>query len=298
MTESSIAKLLKDGTFNPNLTIILTYLLEENETLKEKVEELTSDVQKLRIKTNELERYQSKDCIIISNLPIGYRNSYVGDVMLFLEQILKVKVSSNEIKACHPLSTFQNYSNPPAVIVKFVSFETKNSIYQRKKLLKNFRNPRNGKLVYINERLSKQDTLLKLEAEKRNMLVSTWNSAPFVKIPDEMGYSKDIRLDTEKDINDLEATAVKKKTFSSEIAPVNSTTAGTSVNNDAYLRKNKKRTRSEVFQLSPTPTRDDDTLTTLTKELSARLENSSDLADFVKGFLGNVNTHNQSSFTK
>ena len=109
-------------------------------------------------KVNELERYSSKDCIIIQNLPLLSPNqTLVEDVVRLLNEQLQIKVMSSDIVACHFLAPYKVTKDPPPVIVKFVYFWQKDRAWSRKYWLKNYSNPITGFPVYFRERLTKSD---------------------------------------------------------------------------------------------------------------------------------------------
>ena len=83
------------------------------------MQSLHEDRNYLSKKTNEQERYSSKNCLIISNLPLVTGISYGADVIPFLKDDLGVIVNEWDLQACYPLSKFYSELNPPAVIVKF-----------------------------------------------------------------------------------------------------------------------------------------------------------------------------------
>ena len=77
-------------------------------------------------------------------------------------------------------------------------------------MLRNFVNPCNNRAVHINERLAKHDSGLKIEAESRGMIVSTWTSTPFVKVKDIGGNFKSVKVDTMEELEGLSNTEVSK----------------------------------------------------------------------------------------
>ena len=99
------------------------------------IRNLSNRVNYLEVKVNELERYSSKDCVIIQNLPMLHGN-IIRDVLDLFNNILGLDVSDYDLKACHPLG-IASRNQKTSVIVKFMYFETKNRVYGRKKFLKN-----------------------------------------------------------------------------------------------------------------------------------------------------------------
>ena len=94
------------------------------------IRNLSNRVNYLEVKVNELERYSSKDCVIIQNLLMLHGN-IIRDVLDLFNNILGLDVSDYDLKACHPLSIVSR-NQKTSVIVKFVYFETKNRVYGRK----------------------------------------------------------------------------------------------------------------------------------------------------------------------
>ena len=111
------------------------------------VRNLSNRVNYLEVKVNELERYSSKDCVIIQNLPMLHGN-IIRDVLDLFNNILGLDVSDYDLKTCHPLGIVSR-NQKKSVIVKFVYFETKNRVNGRKNFLKNVLSPVNKKNLYI-----------------------------------------------------------------------------------------------------------------------------------------------------
>ena len=65
------------------------------------------------------------------------------------------------IKAIPLLTKLQVESAPPAMIMKFVHFRAKDTLYSLRKNLSVYRHPLNGEPVFIRERLSYQDAEIK-----------------------------------------------------------------------------------------------------------------------------------------
>ena len=186
---------------------ILKFLITENAAKNARNAQLESEVTQIKIKVNQIERYQSKDCLIFRNLPFSTSGTYLSDVICLIQNVLNVNIEPSDIKACHPLGRGSPF-NPPPIIAKFLYFEQKERIWTRKGLLRNFQNPNNGKPVYIHERLSKYDLALKEDAEAKQLKVTTKNSAPLVQIQSE-GMTRYLELNSTKDIAELQPIAKK-----------------------------------------------------------------------------------------
>ena len=105
---------------------------------------------------NDIERYSSKDCIIINNLPLVHGTDYWEEVLTFFANYLNIKVERDSIVACHLLGPIHNPSQPPAFIVKFVYFDVKETM-GKKTFPEKSANPTNAKPIFLNERLTKRD---------------------------------------------------------------------------------------------------------------------------------------------
>ena len=149
-------KLLESENLDEPSKEILTTLIEENFAKNTRIAELESEVAQMKIKLNQLKRYQSKDCLFFCNLPIGSNGTYLSGVIDLIQNVLNVNIEPRDLKACHPLIRGLPL-NPPPVIAKFVYFDQKEKIWTRKGLLRNYRNTNNGKPVFILERSSKYD---------------------------------------------------------------------------------------------------------------------------------------------
>ena len=244
--------------------------------------QLQSSVQQLSFKPNELERYNSKDSVIFDNLPLGITGTLIRDVSYFCSKVLNMSVTEDNIKACHPLYPVKDFNRPPPTIAKFIRFDKKNSPWNRKPLLRNFVSPCNNKPVYIIERLSKHASGLEIEAELRDMIVSTWNSTPFVKIKDIGGKFESVKVDTMEELEGLSNTAVSK------VNTIRSAKAHSEVLYTKVLKDNispaKKRFR---FQVAPSPaSTTNEEMQTLKSELVKHMDNDNALLDFIKGLVG------------
>ena len=81
---------------------------------------------------NKIERYSSKNCIIIQNLPLLSPNqSLLEDVVRSLTEQLQIKVISYGLAACHFVTPFEGTEDPLLVIVKLVYFWQKDRALSR-----------------------------------------------------------------------------------------------------------------------------------------------------------------------
>ena len=91
---------------------ILKFLITENAARNERIAQLESEVTQIKIKVNQPERYQSKDCLIFRNLPFSTSGTYLSDVICLIQNVLNVNIEPSDIKACHPLGRGSPF-NPP-----------------------------------------------------------------------------------------------------------------------------------------------------------------------------------------
>ena len=107
---------------NNDLRDLLSTIIRNMEEKDRKIASLEEHVIILSKKVNEIERYSSKDCIIINNLPLMHGSDYWEDVLGFFHAALNIKIDRDQLVACHPLGTIKDVSDPTAFIVKFLFF--------------------------------------------------------------------------------------------------------------------------------------------------------------------------------
>ena len=160
------------------LRILQTELVHKDE----EIAKLKEDVSYLSKKINEQERYNSKNCLIITNLPLVSGDSYFKDVVTFLRDYLGIMINETDLQACHTLGSMTNRNNPPNVIVRFLHFFTKGRVWARKYQLKGKTNPLNGTPIYLRERLTKVDSELMDYARGLGFVTTSLNSDPQITV--------------------------------------------------------------------------------------------------------------------
>ena len=100
--------------------------VEENFAKNTRIAELQSEVVQMKNKVNQIERHQSKDCLIFRNLPFSSNVSYLSVVIDLIQNVLNVKIEQRDLKACHLLGRGSPF-NPSPVIAK-LSISTKGKI--------------------------------------------------------------------------------------------------------------------------------------------------------------------------
>lgn len=245
------------------------------------ITDLQNEVQYLRKKVNDVERYTSKDTIIFRNLPLLSNKNVTTDVIEFLRRIMGIEITPAELVACHELSPIKNPNEPPPIIAKFIQFHTKNRIFGRKKFLVNFRNPKNGKPVFLEERLTSDDRDLMAYANSKNLRTCTFNSQPQILINEANGVVPHVIVD-KTDIDELmeQGKAVKKVEKIGAPQPVVSSTVFQGPSMPVATPRMPRRKHDEI-KTPPTANSD----SSLISQLSDLANDEKALMDFVRGLL-------------
>ena len=172
---------------------------------------LMNRVTDLELRVAEQERYTSKDCVIIENLPWKRNNQSLTDqICLLFQQYLNYTIHPRNIKACHPLANWKNDSYPPPVIVKFIYCDDKNEIYNRKSWLASQPNPVNHKPIAIKERLPANDKRIRDRANELGLISTSVNCRIKLFTKNENGLIRSVPVFSEKAVSDLASKALKK----------------------------------------------------------------------------------------
>ena len=139
----------------PELKDLLDELLQNLTRKDEVIENLQKDVLHLDRKMNELERYSSKECIIILNLPLFSGSNVMQDAVDFFWNVFETNVNVVDHVACRSLGPFTDIRKSPPVLN--LSTFGKKCIWDRKFWLTDFLNCVNNKPVYMRERMTKKD---------------------------------------------------------------------------------------------------------------------------------------------
>ena len=209
MDNSSDTELLKQVE-DPATKELMKRLLEKLDERDDRIKHLENEMTDLSKRVNQLERYSSKDCVVITNFPIQAQESLVSDVISFFAKYLRVTISPHAIKACHFLGKLMGVAKPPPVIVKFVYFHDKDAVYAARKMLKGQKNPVNGKSIFIYERLPKHDLEIKQLADSKDMIVSTHNCQVAVLTKGVDGSTRYYNVNTKAQVENAEAWAIKR----------------------------------------------------------------------------------------
>ena len=192
------------GIFNK----ILSKLIDKDEIILQ----LQNRVTELESRVLETEKYSSKDCLIIENMPeVDGNLPLATKVCAFFDLYLSWKTDESSFKACHYLSSPKFGRTPPAIIVKFVYFGEKQEIFGRKSWLAQKKNPRNNLPIFIKERLPKLQNELKMYAEQEGLITTTHNCNIKVFQTNAEGQFRSVIVNSKKAIDDIKEKAVKRK---------------------------------------------------------------------------------------
>ena len=112
------------------------------------------------------------------------------------------------IKACYLLGNWKSNA-PPAVIVKFIYYNDKMELYNRRPMLANFRNAQNGKPVYMKKRLPQHDLAIQKRANELDLVTTTYNCRVKLFLKTENGRLTQT-VDSVKAVEELDSRAMKK----------------------------------------------------------------------------------------
>ena len=184
---------LENNEENSIVSQICSLFQAELKAKDSEINSLKEDVRYLSKQFNEQERYNSKNCIFVSNLPLTSGISNFKDVTQFLREYLGIVVQETDLQACHPLGKFTDRRQPPNVLVRFLHFYSKDRIWARKYQLKGKMNPINNKPIYLRERLTKADSDLLDYARGLGCVTTSMNPAPQFLVKTSFGKKSSYR---------------------------------------------------------------------------------------------------------
>ena len=155
--------------------VIIKNLQNENERLREKVNNLEKKVTSLETSQNMLEQYGRRNNIEISGIPDSVEDNCLEEKVISVFSSIGIVVNSNDIEACHRIGKSRNRSKK--TIVRFTNRKfAKQALYNRKKLKKVDKSilgvnndvfvnenltPNNNKIAYNCRKLKRQDLISK-----------------------------------------------------------------------------------------------------------------------------------------
>ena len=195
---------------SPQLRLLFEQLYKLLETKDRDITDLKNQVQSLEERVNEIEKYSSKDCLIIDNMPLGDSKWNLEiQVCNFLKNYLNYESHPSNFKACHFLGKFEAGKKQPPVIVKFIYFGEKSEIYGRKSWLAGKKNPINGRSIFLRERLPVHQKQIKEKAEEFGLVTTTLNCE--VKVfENSQGKFTSRAVKTLRAVEDIKDIAVKR----------------------------------------------------------------------------------------
>lgn len=136
--------------------------------------ELKDRIIKMEDEIDENQQYSRRNCLILHGLGEGNPENHTQVVQEFFKDKLKIEVTVDQIDRAHRLGVSGRHTMANAVargarpmIVKFVSYRTRQKIFQEKKVLK-------GTKITITESLTARRTQLMKCAKERFGLKNVW----------------------------------------------------------------------------------------------------------------------------
>ena len=101
----------------------------------------------------------------------------VSSVLYFFKTFLDIQLLREDLKACHSLGKCSDINKTPPIVVKFVYFHQQNDVYVRRSMLgkRGMQNPINTENIYVNERIPKEQLLIKKYASDKGLITTTCN---------------------------------------------------------------------------------------------------------------------------
>ena len=195
---------------SPKVAQLIRHLSDQLDEKEARIQILENCVNDLESRMLQQERYSSKDCIVITNMP--YNSSDLTEqVVEFLNANVSTSLRARDIKACHFLADPRDQCHPAPIIVEFLYYRDKDVIWLNKKLLKGLRNPNNNKPVFINERLPPNDRIIQQYANSKDLLTVTNKCAVHVLVESSNGRPQHVEVRTKKQVDDLAGKAIMKR---------------------------------------------------------------------------------------
>ena len=123
----------------PNLSLQIAGLSQRVEELYIKYNKISAAFEKLEINVDDLEQNSRRNCVIMHGFKteslanLNKYDEFEEKIITTLNNYLKVNLNSNDIDITHQLST-SKFGKVP-VIIKFVKRSTRNTVFNKKRLL-------------------------------------------------------------------------------------------------------------------------------------------------------------------
>ena len=128
---------------------------DENANLREGCSKLEQRLVAFESFTNNLEQYGRRNNIVISGIPDSVDVNHLEESVTEILSDIDVKVTSNDIEACHRIGKKNNRINSTKTIIWFVNRKhTKKALFNKKKLPQNHKNysfNTNNNLLFIRQ---------------------------------------------------------------------------------------------------------------------------------------------------
>ena len=165
-------------------------LRKENEHLQQEFANLKNELKQQAIVIDNQEQYSRRECLEIRGTPVT-PNENTSEIVQKIGKLINVEISKADISISHRIPgrvqrRGENMSTPPAIITKFTSRETRDSLYRARNKLKNHTTTDLGlgreatNPIYISESLTQRNKeifkmALKFKKERRYRYI--WTSA-------------------------------------------------------------------------------------------------------------------------
>ena len=141
---------VSDSATRSAMEQLYSEMLKGNKKTNDQVRDIYDFCDYIDDRLRNQERYTSKDCVIIQNPPFNAEDNInlAENIIKFFKTVLKIeKVDERGLKAFHILPSKKPLPNGilPAVIVKFVYFADKDTVFRSRRQLRDYKNPLNNK---------------------------------------------------------------------------------------------------------------------------------------------------------
>ncbi len=130
-----IIESLQSKNVDSEIINALSILKKGNDSKETRIRSLENEIEDIKKRVLEVERYNSKDSLIVVNPPINSAENISGQVLQFLNEHLRTNIRPADLVACPPLGRYVNANNPPAVIITFIYFAATHLLWARKAFL-------------------------------------------------------------------------------------------------------------------------------------------------------------------
>ena len=165
---SSVKTDLKDEINNLK-DVIIKRLQDKNATLREWCSKLEQRLVAFESSTNDLEQYCRRNNVI-SSIPDSADINHLEESVTEILSDIDVKVTSNDIEACHRIGKKNNRINSTKTIIQFVNRKhAKKALFNKKKLSQNHKNysfNTNNNPLFISENLTRMNESLVYQRRK------------------------------------------------------------------------------------------------------------------------------------